>query len=281
MPPEMRISKRPVTRSISSATLPFNLLLVSRSPSPRTNFGGDRQHPLEPGIGEDRAGDVADPGDRPRLQSQRHAHRPRRPLAPALGADVDEAGIVELHARRGQPIGIIERPNGPSSVHTIRTLRPVMLGNSALRARQVEADADAAIAIVGEVERAAASPPAATARSAPARRRECRSFKWPSPRTRTTGAVSRCSLPLRNCAARDLARQPVASGVGAQRQPRGRPAGQVERGAAAPPAPAAVAADRQVDRAPGPDDRRQQPVGRRLARPGRYRSDRGRARRRD
>ena len=132
MPPEITISNRPVTRSISSATLPFSLLLRQPQPFAAHEPGRDRQHPFEPGIGEDRAGDVADPGDGPRLQPQRHAHRPGRQLAPALGADIDEAGIVELHPRRGQAIGIVRRAaNGPSSVHTIRTLRPVMLGNSA------------------------------------------------------------------------------------------------------------------------------------------------------
>ena len=64
----------------------------------------DAQHPLQPQICEDSAGHVADANSPPRGHPQRHAHRPwREPAAPL----------------------------GPSSVHTIRTFLPVILGNRA------------------------------------------------------------------------------------------------------------------------------------------------------
>ena len=61
--------------------------------------------------------------------------------------------------------------------------------------------------------------------------------------------VSRCSLPVRNCAGAHWPCDAVAAAVDAERQPRRRPAREVERGRAAPARPAAVAADRQIDRA--------------------------------
>ena len=58
-----RTSKRPVTRSISSESLPFHLALVSFKSSPRTSLGVIVSQPSICGIGEHRPGDVADAGD--------------------------------------------------------------------------------------------------------------------------------------------------------------------------------------------------------------------------
>ena len=83
-------------------------------------LGSKRQPALDLGPSEDRAGDIADPGDRPRAEAERHAHRPRAQPARAFRAHIDEAGVVELHLRRGQAVRIIgavesavERPYEP------------------------------------------------------------------------------------------------------------------------------------------------------------------------
>ncbi len=116
-------------------------------------LGRDRQPALDPGIGEHRPGDVADAGDRAGLQPERDAHRPGRQPAPPLGANVDEAGVVEPHLRRGQAIRIVrggERPvERPHHAHVaaghVREQRR--------RLQQVEPEPHAAVAVAAEVER--------------------------------------------------------------------------------------------------------------------------------
>ena len=195
------MSNRPVARSISSDTLPFSLSLRSLSLSPRTSLRRDRQHAFEAEIGEDPAGDVADPGDRPRLQPQRHAHRPGRQLARA-----PRRGRRRSRSCRTRPAGwSADRhnrrvANGPSSVHTMPHVAAGHVGEQRRRAQQVDARG-CTLSIAARAPRSTA--PRATARSdgeaSVSSPSSMRSSKRRRRRSRgSRGAVSRCSLPLRN-----------------------------------------------------------------------------------
>ena len=197
-----------------------------------------------------------------RRQADRHAHRPRRQPPAPLGAEAGEAGIVELHvaARSGGRNNRRSRTGRRASTPSARS-RPVMLGNSA-----------------GGLSRSMPEPhrrdsgcwrgrarPRATARSSgeatvswPS---STRSLSVASPRMSTTGVGQPLELALQELRRRPLALQPVAAAVDAERQPRGRPARQVERRRPAPARPAALAADRRgrsrawCRSAPGPGRR--------------------------
>ena len=148
----MRISKRPVTMSMSKAILPFNLLLVSRSPSPRTNCGVTVRTPSIRTLAR-----IA-PATSPTPVTARADSRSGTRIG-HLGADVDEAGVVELHPGRSQPVGIIGGPEraveGPHQPHVAAR----HVGEQRRRAQQVDAQADFAETVGGEVERAARHRP--------------------------------------------------------------------------------------------------------------------------
>ena len=122
-------------------------------------FVGDAEHPLQPHIGENRPRDIADAGHGTRLQPQWHAHWPWRRGAPPLGADVGEAGIVELYLRAGQPIRIIgvpepavERPHQPD-------IAPAHVAEQGLGIEQIDPHPDLAIGIAAKIDRAAGDRP--------------------------------------------------------------------------------------------------------------------------
>ncbi len=201
------MSNRPFLRSISSDNVPLSLGAAQLELVAAHQLRRDRQKALDAQIGEDPAGDVADPGDRAGLEQQRHPHRPGRQLAPPFGADVDKAGLVERDAAGWSADRHSRRcSRGPSSVHTSRTFgrscwgtapagaagrpqaRPCRSGprrSPCLPLATARSDGDASVELA--VEHAILEGGVAL--------------------TLTTGAVSRCSLPLRNGAG---ARMPVS-----------------------------------------------------------------------
>ncbi len=137
-----------------------------------------------------------------------------------------------------------------------------MLGNSAGGLQQVDAEPHRAIAVVREVDRAlgdGAQAPASAGdqlavEDAVLERRVAANVRRP-------GSVSRWSLPVRNCAGAHLPCEPIAAAVDAEREPRGRAAGQVERGASR--ASASSCPCRRCSRLIArrvPDQRRDEPV---------------------
>ena len=187
--------------------MPLSLALVSLRSSARIEFRRDGQPALELRIGEDRAGDVADAGDRPRLQAQRHAHRPGRQPAPPFRAHIDEAGTVERHARRGQAIGIIRGREWPVERRTPAAHSTAHVGEQRRRLQQVDAMPEPAKAVAREIDGAAGDRP-----GAPASRHRARPSR-PGPRTSQRRASSRpvrsgaASLPVEELAPASICRR--------------------------------------------------------------------------
>ena len=198
------------------------------------------------------------------LQPQRHAHRPRRQPPAPLGAHVDEAGIVELHPRRGQPVGII----GASRTARRASTPCRTFGRSCWGTAPAAAAGRRRAGRRGSGCRRGRPRRASTARSAGEA-----SVSWPSSIRSSSVRVAahahdRRGQPLQ-LALEELRRRPSArrAGSGRCRRPAraARSAGRTGRARRCPRQrrPAAVAVDGQVDRALGADQRRQQPVGRR------------------
>ncbi len=191
-----------------------------------------------------------------------HAHRPRRKPSPPLGAKLVEAIVVELNVGRGQPVRIIggrertvERPHHADALAG-------HVGEQSRRLEQVDAEPHAAIAVVGEVDRAFCD-------RAKLRRANHQLAVENSILERRIAADvddrrrQALEFPGQELVGIPLSGEPVAAAVDPEREARRRPARQVERRFAAPPCPAAVAGDQQTDRPAGPDPRRHHAVGRR------------------
>ncbi len=115
----------------------------------------DRQHAVEPRVGEDGPGDIANAGDCARGQAKRHSQRPWRQPAAAVRFHVDEAGLVELHERCGQPVGIARGAVGAVQRPQHADVAARHVRKERWRAQQVEAEGEISIGAFAEVDRAA------------------------------------------------------------------------------------------------------------------------------
>jgi hypothetical protein len=218
------------------------------------SLAGDPEQPLDPEVGENSAGDVADAGDPASRHDERHRHRRPREAAAPLRPDVLETGCVEGHSGTGQAVGEGEAPEGSVEQGDEADLLPGHVREQGGRAEQVRAEAKVAESASGKVDdpgghhrhrrRAKRQPP----RQLPIL--QSRPASHLDGRRRQPGFLAGPEL-----GGRDPSRQAVAAAVRSKAKVRRAAAGEVQACDAVPRGPAALALYRQDDRPFRPEHR--------------------------